>query len=621
MAGHTLKRRLWRWAPGLFVLSFALSLALFGGSGYAAPDNVHAAVYQWAAQHPGENVPIILRTSGDMATAGATITSFGGEVKQDLAFINAVQADVPAGAVRGVAASSDVSFISLDAPILTADYGGDSGDGGGDRHWPSASPVPTQAPTVPVATPSPTIPVSTPAPTVQASATPTSATPPTPPSFTKSIGADIAWAQNFYGNGVGVAIVDTGISPSTTADFGDGAGGTRIVAQVETSSGSTVTTDGYGHGTHVAGIAAGNGSNSSGFNVGVAPQANLINVKVADDRGGASMGDLVAGLSWVYQNASTYNIRVVNLSLHSSTAESYRTNPLDAAVEMLWFRGIVVVVASGNTGTAAGAVTFPPANDPFVLTIGSIDDKGTTDPADDVVSYFTSRGVTQDGFTKPELYTPGSNIWSTAEPNSVLYQHYLGTPNVQPGPYMMLSGTSMAAGAASGAAALVLQAHPAWTPGQVKCSLTSLFRAVPDTLGAAKVPNLGQITAASAPTCNSDTGITRSYGFGPLIKIGVVAWVLSQPNPADAASALGGNMGKVIGHSTTFSSIKWDSIKWDSIKWDSIRWDVIKWDSIKWDSIKWDSIKWDSLSSDGVNFDSIKWDSIKWDSIKFMGLH
>ena len=130
----------------------------------------------------------------------------------------------------------------------------------------------------------------------------------------------------------------------------------------------------YGHGTHVAGIVAGNGNFSNGARTGIAPGANLVNVKVADSYGMSYGSDLVEGLQWMYDNRLTYNIKVVNISMNSTVAESYQTSPIDAAVEILWFNGIVVVVSAGNSGPG---IIFPPANDPFVITVGAADDMGT----------------------------------------------------------------------------------------------------------------------------------------------------------------------------------------------------------------------------------------------------
>lgn len=563
MAVRSVQRRLWRWAPGAFVFGFALSLALFGGNGYATPDNVHGAVYQWAAQHPGENVPVILSTSGDQASAGETVTAVGGKVEQNLDFISAIQALVPASSLGALASSDGVSYISLNAAV----------------HTTTASASSTQVTTYP-----------------------------------QSIGADVAWAQGFFGDGVGVAVVDTGFSPVNPGDFTSAGGQSRVVAKVELSSNSTVTTDGYGHGSHVAGSAVGNGSADGGKYVGVAPHANLISVKIADDLGGATIGDLLAGLNWVHLNATTYNIRVVNLSLNSSLAASYKTDPLDAAVEALWFQGIMVVVASGNSGTAAGSVSYPPANDPFVLTVGSIDDRGTTSTSDDVVSSFTSRGTTQDGFVKPDIYTPGSNIVSSAAAGSVIYNQALAANKIVDGAYVGLSGTSMAAGVASGAAALVFKAHPTWTPGQVKCTLASMFRTVADGSSTVKVPLIGLVTAAAAPTCDSNTGKIPTGLFGRLMKVGAVAWLLDQPDLATAAATIGFTPLSAI-YGNSLASVRWDLIWWSSINWSSVKWSSVKWDSIKWSSIKWGSIAWGSVGDTGVILNAIKWDSIKWASV------
>jgi serine protease AprX len=602
MAGHTLKRRLWRWAPGAFVLGFALSLALFGGKGYATPDNVHAAVYQWAAQHPGENVPIILSTTGGTAGADGAVSASGGTVEQNLDFISAVQATVPATAVGQLASSSDVAYISLDAPVQSLDGGFSQWLWGGFSLDRIVSAYPS------------------------------------------AVKVGDAWSSGDYGQGVGVAVVDTGISPVTNADFTSANGVSRVVASVEVNSSTTSTNDGYGHGTHIAGIVGGDGDASNGKYVGIAPRANLVNVKISDDQGNSSMGSLLAGLQWIFTNRVQYNIKVVNLSLHSSIAESYKTSPIDAAVEFLWTHGIFVVVAAGNTGNAANAVFYPPSNDPYVMTTGAIDDKGTTYTGDDVPAAFSSYGVTQDGFTKPDLLAPGVGIVSDTDPNSILYQQGLSLGKViTPGPYLKLSGSSMAAGVMSGVAALVSQAHSDWTPGQLKCTLITKARKLYST-GTAypanfAVPNAGSTVWLWGPSCNSDRGLTPSHGLTgvPIVPlVSAVAFVLSQPDPFAAAAAIG--LDPVAANFVTTSptdptvalsidtvdwaaikwdAIKWDSIKWDAIKWDSIKWDSIKWDSIKWDSIKWDAIKWDSIKWDAIKWDSIKWDSIKWDSIKW----
>ena len=167
--------------------------------------------------------------------------------------------------------------------------------------------------------------------------------------YPAAIRADKAWRKPPYldGQGVTVAVVDSGFAGNT--DFQVyGGGGARVVASADMVSTPPDTTDLYGHGTHVGGIIGGNGNQSNGARTGIAPGANLVNVKVADSNGMSYASDLVEGLQWIYDNRAAYNIKVVNISMNSTVAESYQTSPIDAAVEILWFNGIVVVVSAGN---------------------------------------------------------------------------------------------------------------------------------------------------------------------------------------------------------------------------------------------------------------------------------
>jgi serine protease AprX len=161
----------------------------------------------------------------------------------------------------------------------------------------------------------------------------------------------------------------------------------------------------------------------------------------------------------------------VNLSLDSATPQSYKTDPLDAAVEATWKHGIVVVAAAGNRGSADNAVQFAPANDPYAITVGGVDENGTADASDDVIAGWSSRGVTQDGFQKPDVYAPGAHIVSVLAPDSY-FAH--ACPNcVVDGQYIRTSGTSMATPMISGLIADVLSRHADLTPDQVKGALTS----------------------------------------------------------------------------------------------------------------------------------------------------
>ena len=206
---------------------------------------------------------------------------------------------------------------------------------------------------------------------------------------------------------------------------------------------------------------------------------------------------------------SDYNLRVVNLSLDSTTPQSYKTDPLDAAAESAWMHGLVVVAAAGNRGSADNAVQFAPANDPYVITVGAAAGGDRQDTGDDTVASFSSRGVTQDGVQKPDVYAPGAHIVSVLAPNSVFAS--LSPKSIVGGEYIVTSGTSMATPMISGLVADILQAHPDWTPDQVKAALTSP--------SAASNPSIQEVDAAkvaalSAPA-PADQGLTPNSLIDP----------------------------------------------------------------------------------------------------------
>jgi len=194
---------------------------------------------------------------------------------------------------------------------------------------------------------------------------------------------------------------------------------------------------------------------SNGSVKGVAPDANLIALKIASSNGSADITHVIAALQWAVSFKDDYNIRVINLSLNSTVAESYKTDPLDAAVEEAWFSGIVVVTAAGNAGTAGDAVSYSPANDPYVITVGAVDDQNTDSPYDDQLATWSSRGTTQDGVRKPEVLAPGAHLVSTMSPGSA---YTTMCPTCMVGlDYMQLGGTSMSTAVVSGVAADILQ--------------------------------------------------------------------------------------------------------------------------------------------------------------------
>ena len=296
--------------------------------------------------------------------------------------------------------------------------------------------------------------------------------------YDQTLGVLPLWKFGVTGTGVGVAVVDTGVDGALPDFATKGHGNSRVVASAVANADATTATDSYGHGTDVAGIIAGNGDNRGpgdplyGRYIGVAPNANLISVKVSDETGKASVLDVIYGLQFAVEHQSQFNIRVINLSLDSTTPQSYKTDPLDAAVEAAWMQGIVVVASAGNLGNASNAVQFSPANDPYVITVGGVDENGSANPSGDSIATWSSRGTTQDGIQKPDVYAPGAHIVSVLAPNSV-FASSCTTCIAGNGQYIQTSGTSMAAPAISGLVADLLQIHPNWTPDQIKGDLTS----------------------------------------------------------------------------------------------------------------------------------------------------
>ncbi|HEX2086993.1 MAG TPA: S8 family serine peptidase, partial [Solirubrobacteraceae bacterium] len=264
------------------------------------PANVGQSLRAAAERDPARTVQVIvqLRPGAAAPAARAAIEEAGGRVTRRLPLVDGLVADLGAGAAVDLARRGDVRAVSLNAAVES-----------------SGAVDPAALKT----------------------------------SFNQSIRADRSWGMGTTGKGIGVAVVDTGIA-GDHPDFRVSQTDTRsrVVATAVTNPAARNAGDTYGHGTHVAGVIAGNGTNRNagdplfGRYAGVAPDANLISVKVDDGAGATTLADVIAGLQFVVDFRTEYNIRVVNLSLRSSVAESYRTDPLDAAVEQAWFAGIVV---------------------------------------------------------------------------------------------------------------------------------------------------------------------------------------------------------------------------------------------------------------------------------------
>ena len=297
-----------------------------------------------------------------------------------------------------------------------------------------------------------------------------------------TVGATAVRQQLGYdGSGIGIAVIDSGVS-AWPDDLSQGMGGQRVERFVDFVNGRTTPYDDYGHGTHVAGIASGNGFDSKGARAGIAPASELVILKVLDGAGQGRISDVIAALGYVRANGAALNIRIVNLSIATGVYESYLIDPLTVAARKVVEAGVVVVAAAGNYGRAAdGSVRYggitAPGNAPWVLTVGASSHMGTVDRADDTMAAFSSRGPAAiDRTAKPDLVAPGVGIESLSAPGSRLYVSgaaYLlnGTMPTSYPPYMSLSGTSMSAPVVAGTVALMLEANPSLSPDSVKAIL------------------------------------------------------------------------------------------------------------------------------------------------------
>jgi serine protease AprX len=389
------------------------------------------------------------------------------------------------------------------------------------------------------------------------------------------------WSETTNAQLPTIAIVDSGIDKNRP-DFDMG---TRVKQEVNlTTLPNNSSGDGRGHGTFVAGIAAGN---APGY-AGAAPQANLVSIDVMDDNGMARTSDVIAAAEWIYNNRQSKNIRVANFSLHSTTPSNFTKDPLDKAVEKLWFGGVVVVVAAGNYGVSSGpsGVPFAPGNDPFVITVGAIDLEGSPVVWRHEVPSWSAYGFTKDGFRKPEISAAGRYIIGPVPLNGSLKS--AKPDNVVAPTYMRLSGTSFAAPVVAGAAAQVLAKHPTWTPDQVKGALMLKARFVPEE-GIGGAAGVGEVNASRA------------------------AAVLNPPNPNAALNRYlvpdPAGTGSRVFDSVSWTDVAKANVSWDSASWADVTWSDASWSSVSWADVTWSDVSWADVTwSDVLAAAAVTWE-------------
>jgi serine protease AprX len=375
-----------------------------------------------------------------------------------------------------------------------------------------------------------------------------------------------------------IAVVDSGVDTSKAADFG-----ARVVQQVNlTSLPNNSAGDGRGHGTFVAGIAAGQ---AAGY-AGASPRSNIVSLDVMDDSGTARTSDVIAAAQWILANKDKYNIKVANFSLHSSSSCTFTKDALDKAVEKLWFAGVTVVAAAGNYGLPNGpsGVPYAPGNDPFVITVGAADMDGNPSPNNDTAPSWSAYGYTNDGFDKPEISADGRYMVGPIPMGSTLAVQKAANV-VAPG-YIQLSGTSFAAPIVSGIAAQILARNPSWTPDQIKGALMAGARSTPSaikgSLGVGEVNGIKSVLMTSPPNPNK---------------------ALDQFLTADPAG----------GTTPVFNSDNWESTVKANVSWDAVSWGDVSWGDSSLAAVSWSDVSWSDVSwADGLTSADVSWADVSW---------
>jgi len=465
---------------------------------------------------------------------------------------------------------------------------------------------------------------------------------------TLATGAQTYWKAGYTGKGIDVAVIDTGTAPVpglTTA--GKIINGPDLSFESQTPNLRYLDT--YGHGTHMAGIIAGRGAgavagsyagDTTNF-LGMAPDARIVSVKVADALGAADVSQVIAAIDWVVQNKNTggLNIRVLNLSFGTNTSHPYTIDPLCHAVEAAWRKGITVVVATGNAGyymTPGGAGLTSPARDPYVISVGATDTKRTAATTDDAVASFSSSGVVGIGGTRnPDLVAPGKSIISLAVPGSFIDQAY-GAAGAVAGGYMRGSGTSQATAVVSGAAALILQKHPTWTNSQVKALLTSTAKPLTagimtpaaqgkGTLNLTKALTVTSVAAPDSYTNSTGAGsLEGARGTAHLVDNGVVlngerdvfgdavsTATLASKRTAGTAWT-GGTWNGRMWSGSSFTGSNWTATTWSGRMWSGRMWSSEVWSGRMWSGRMWSAGTWTGRMWSGDGWSGNTWSSAGW---------
>jgi serine protease AprX len=464
-------------------------------------------------------------------------------------------------------------------------------------------------------------------------------------STTQSIGAKAWWAAGYAGQGVDVALIDTGVSPVEGLNAPD-----KLVygpdLSLESQAPNLTELDTYGHGTFMAGLIAGrdaaatapyDGAPASAYR-GVAPNARIVSIKVGTADGGTDVSQVIAAIDWVVQHAhdSGLNIRVLNLAYGTNSTQAYELDPLAFAAEQAWKHGIVVVAAAGNNGYQRGDGALglaDPAYDPYVIGVGASDSVGTQSASDDRVAAF-SASASCGQCKAPDFVAPGSHIQGLRVINSWLD---VNRPEGRlDDRYFRGSGTSQATAIASGAAALVLSRYPTLTPDQVKRffqdAAGKLAGSGKYAQGAGEL-RLGAMLDAAPPWSAEPQSFAGSTGTGLLelsrgsehvARDGVVlsgeqdifGKAVATPAlallEASGSSWSGGTWNGSTWAGSTWSGSTWSGSTWSGSTWSGSTWSGSSWSGSSWSGSSWSGSSWSGSSWSGSSWSGSSWSDATW---------
>lgn len=538
-----------------------------------------------AAPSPGREVVVLVRGTGPETVVTSAVEGVGGEVTRPLPVIGGAEARVPADRLGELRRKPGIDAVTPNSQVTLLggrdDRKGEADEWDADKDLGSLYQV------------------------------------------TKGAGVQDAWhksdsqGRKITGKGVGVALIDSGVTPVSGLDDGGVVNGPDL--SFESQSDDLRYLDTFGHGTHMAGIISGRDQavkdgheDDPDHFVGVAPDATLLNVKVATADGATDVSQVIAAIDWVVQhrNDPGLNIRVINLSFGTQSTQSYLLDPLAYAVEVAWRKGVVVVVSAGNDGNLTESLTNP-AIDPFVIAVGAADHRGTEKRNDDMVADFSSRGSLT---RSPDVVAPGRSLVSLRVPGSAIdIDHPTAVVADHNGERRLFrgSGTSQAAAFMSGTVALLLQQRPGLSPDQVKQVLTSTSDPINST--DVRLQGAGLIDVKDAIEAKTPSLLTSIQTEAPATGTGSLEEARGGSHVADPEDGT-----ELVGEQDIFGQT-WDGRTWAVASLEGRTWADGVWNGSSWAGRSWAGTVWEGRTWAGRTWAGRTWADNVWDGRTWAG--